>query len=98
MDELKSVVSSVKTVKSYGNISFHFNTILKAKGVTRYRLATLANVTFRIADKLCKGTVERMDLDVLARVCYVLGCEVGDVLKYEKPSPESTENSPENGG
>lgn len=34
------------------------------------------------------NTVTRLDIDVLARICTVLGCDVGDLLEYEPPSCE----------
>ena len=41
-----------------------------------------ANVIF--AYKWYKGEVEKMDLDVLARICYVLDCSPSDIISYEE--------------
>ena len=30
------------------------------------------------------GTVTRVDLDVLARICNALNCTVGDVLEFKR--------------
>ena len=30
----------------------------------------------------CKNKVTRVDLDVLARICSVLHCSIGDLLEY----------------
>ena len=29
-----------------------------------------------------RGKVEKLDLDILARICYVLDCEVSELLEY----------------
>lgn len=80
MVELKSVVN----INTYGNISIHLKEIIEAKGITRYRLAKLADTRFEVIEKWCSGTVERIDADVLARFCYILNCDVSDIIKFNK--------------
>ena len=81
-----SDVNSIMTIKDYGRIVYRFADVMDKKGVTRNKLASLTGVRFEVADRLYKGIVERMDMDVLARVCYVLDCQVGDVIQYDKNS------------
>lgn len=78
MKELRSVVN----LSSYGKISIHLKELIEAKGMTRYRLAKLADTRFEVIDKWCSGTVERIDTDILARFCYILDCEITDIIKY----------------
>lgn len=78
MSELRSVVN----LSSYGKISIHLRELIKEKGITRYRLAKLADTRFEVVEKWCSGTVERIDSDVLARFCYILDCEITDIIKY----------------
>lgn len=78
MSELRSVVN----LNSYGNISIHLKELIEEKGITRYRLAKLADTRFEVVEKWCSGTVERIDSDVLARFCYILDCEITDIIKY----------------
>ncbi len=80
MVELKSVVN----INTYGNISIHLKEIIEEKNITRYRLAKLADTRFEVVEKWCSGTVERIDADVLARFCYILNCEVDDIIKLNK--------------
>jgi putative transcriptional regulator len=77
---------SIMTIKDYGRIVYRFADVMDKKGITRNKLASLTGVRFEVADRLYKGIVERMDMDVLARVCYVLDCQVGDVIQYDKNS------------
>lgn len=78
MKELRSIVN----LNSYGNISVHLKELMEQRGITRYRLAKLADTRFEVVEKWCSGTVERIDADVLARFCYILNCEVTDIIKY----------------
>ncbi len=80
MVDLKSVVN----INTYGNISVHLKEIIEEKGITRYRLAKLADTRFEVVEKWCSGTVERIDSDVLARFCYILNCDVNDIVKFNK--------------
>lgn len=78
MNELRSVVN----LGFYGKISIHLKELIMERGITRYRLAKLADTRFEVVDKWCSGTVDRIDADVLARFCYILDCEITDIIKY----------------
>lgn len=78
MNELRSVVN----LGAYGRITIHLKELIEARGITRYRLAKLADTRFEVVEKWCSGTVERIDSDVLARFCYILDCEINDIIKY----------------
>lgn len=79
MEELRSIVN----LNSYGKISIHLRELIEMRGITRYRLAKLADTRFEVVEKWCSGTVERIDSDVLARFCYILNCQITDIIKYE---------------
>lgn len=78
MSEMRSVVN----LGSYGHISVHLKELMDAKGLTRYRLAKLADTRFEVVEKWCSGNIERIDSDVLARFCYILDCQVSDIIHY----------------
>ena len=79
MEELRSVVN----LGSYGHVSIHLKELMEAKGITRYRMAKLADTRFEVVEKWCSGAVERIDADVLARFCYILNCQIADIIKYD---------------
>ena len=73
MREPKSIVSYQTT--EYGHVK-----------VTRNRLRTLTGVKYDVIDRYYKGQdIALVDLDFLAKVCYVLDCTVEDLLQYEGP-------------
>ena len=43
----------------------------------------MINSRFEVINKWYNNDVEKLDLDVLARICYVLNCKVEDIIKYE---------------
>ncbi|GKI15077.1 transcriptional regulator [Oscillospiraceae bacterium] len=69
-------------MQSYGKVTLKLAALMDARGITRNRLARLVNTRYEVVDKWYKGHVEKLDLDVLARVCFVLGCSVQDLLEY----------------
>ena len=75
---------SVITINDYGKITVHIREIMDSKGMTRNYLAKAANTRFEVIDKWYNGQLEKMDLDVLARICYVLNCSPADIIKYNK--------------
>ena len=80
MKELRSVVN----LNSYGTVSIHLKELIEDRGITRYRLAKLADTRFEVVEKWCSGSVERIDVDVLARFCYILDCDLSDILQYNE--------------
>lgn len=70
------------SINDYGYIQIFLKDIMDKKGVTRNALARAINARFEVVDKWYNGHVEKIDADVLARICYVLECEPKDVIKY----------------
>ena len=55
--------------------------VMEAKGVTRYELAKRAKMQYHTVDSYYKNKVTRYDRDILLRMCLVLECEVGDIIR-----------------
>lgn len=71
---------SILMIRDYGKIQLHLRELMDAKQITRYKLARQINSRFEVIDKWYRGEIEKLDLDVLARICYVMKCEVGDIV------------------
>lgn len=80
------MVNDIFLAKEYGRIRLHLKERMDEGGITRGQMAKLIGSRFEVVDKWYRNEVERLDLDVLARICYVLGCEVQDILEYEQDS------------
>ncbi len=73
---------TIITIKDYGKIDICLKEILDTRGLTRYYLVRTTNTRFEVINKWYANKVERLDLDVLARICYVLNCSPSDIIKY----------------
>ncbi|HCH98200.1 MAG TPA: XRE family transcriptional regulator [Lachnospiraceae bacterium] len=55
---------------------------MEKRGITRNALARATNTRFEVINKWYQGHVEKLDTDVLARICYILDCTPGDIVIY----------------
>lgn len=84
MDGPKSIIRY--QTEEYGRVEVKLAQLLDRRGLTRNRLSVLTGVKYDVVDRYYKGvSVEMADLDFLAKVCYVLDCQVGDLLEYQGP-------------
>jgi DNA-binding Xre family transcriptional regulator len=75
---------SIMTMREYGEIHIRLRELLEQRNMKRNELARAANTRFEVVDKWYQDRVEKIDLDVLARFCFVLGCGIEDILEYRK--------------
>lgn len=80
MEKTKSIV----TINDHGKIEIHLKEVMDAKNITRNYLAKASNTRFEVINKWYNNDVERLDLDILARVCFVLDCLPSDIIEYKK--------------
>ena len=73
----------VFSMKEYGHIETHLKELMEERGVTRNALARATNTRFEVINKWYQGHVEKIDADVLARICYILDCNPGDIILYK---------------
>ena len=88
MDGQKSIIRY--QTAEYGCVRVKLAEVMETRGITRNRLRTLTGVKYDVIDRYYKGSnVALADLDFLAKVCYVLDCEIGDLLEYQPPQATS---------
>lgn len=78
-----NISKSVFSIHEYGKISIHLKEIMDSKKMTRNYLARVSNTRFEVINKWYHNDVEKMDLDILARICYVLECAPADIIRYD---------------
>lgn len=71
-------------LKNYGRIKVNIKGIMKEKNITRNKLSALTGATYNVINRYYNNSISRVDLDVLARICYVLDCDIKDIIEYEK--------------
>ncbi len=70
-------------IKEYGKMHVCLAEIIDKKHMTRNALARATDTRFEVVKKWYDDSVTTIDLDVLARFCYVLDCRPEDLIKYQ---------------
>lgn len=81
---MKKYDDGIVYLKEYGKINLKLKEYMDERKITRNALAKRVNTRFEVIDKWYNNQIENIDLDILARICFVLSCDTNDILKYEK--------------
>ncbi|MDO4330373.1 MAG: helix-turn-helix transcriptional regulator [Lachnospiraceae bacterium] len=68
----------------YGYIRIRLKELMQEQGISINRLACRAEMQRTQLKAYMNGDIQRVDLAVLARLCYVLECDINDILEYSK--------------
>lgn len=63
---------------------------LKKKGMTSKELCNLIGITQANLSILRSGKAKGVRFDTINKICYYLGCNVGDILKFDGNLEEDT--------
>lgn len=80
--------NGIFTINDYGYISVSIKPIMDKKGINRNELCRSIDSRYEVVNKWYNGTIEKIDTDVLARICYVLECKPEDIIHYNYPKSE----------
>ena len=73
----------------YGMIRINLDALIKKAGISKNKLSHRAEMQRSQINHYCNNEITRLDTDVLARICTVLNCEIGDLLEFIPPSKET---------
>lgn len=63
--------------------------MIEESGLSKNKLSHRAEMQRTQINRYCNNEVTRLDIDVLARLCTVLNCKIGDLLEFVPPDSES---------
>ena len=69
-------------MQDFGRIVFKINEVLEEKNISKNKLEKEANLQRTQLNSYCNNKVKRIDLITLAKICYVLDCEIADIMEY----------------
>lgn len=70
--------------KNFGIVNLHLKEYLDKRGITRNALSVSSGVRYDIITRYYNGSVTRIDLENLAKICYTLECNLSDILTYDE--------------
>ncbi len=72
-------------MNQYGHIKINLAELIEQRKISKNKLSQWAEMQRTQINHYCKGTVTRLDIDVLARICTVLDCSISDLLTFVPP-------------
>ena len=75
-------------MEEYGTIRINLDELIKKAGISKNKLSHKAEMQRSQINHYCNNDITRLDVDVLARICTVLDCKIGDLLEFIPPQKE----------
>ena len=67
-----------------GYYLFKLEQVLEDKNISINKLMRDTNTDFKVIKRLSSGTMVRIDIIVLARLCDYLKCDIIDIIEYKR--------------
>ena len=75
-------------MEQYGTIRIKLDKLIKETGISKNKLSHRAEMQRSQINHYCNNDITRLDTDVLARICTVFECEIGDLLEFVPPKKD----------
>ena len=76
---------SVLMYRDYGEIVFDLKKVMDKKGLTVNYVVKRTGLHHQIVRRYYEGTAMRYDKEILAKICFVIDCDLEDIMYYKKP-------------
>lgn len=69
----------------FGTVLIHLDELMKKQNISINKLSFRAEMQRTQLKKYRDNDIQRLDIAVLARLCYALKCDLNDLLEYIPP-------------
>ena len=66
-------------MERFGTVRINLAQIIEEKGISKNKLSQRAEMQRTQLNNYCNNRISRLDIDVLARLCTVLECDISDL-------------------
>ena len=70
---------------NWGKVDLTLDEYMKEHQISRSSVSRNAVVHYSQLLKYCENDMQKVDLNLLARICKTINCEISDILKYTPP-------------
>ena len=70
----------------FGTVKLHLKEIMEERGLSLSKLSFRAEMQRTQLRNYRDNKVQRLDIDILLRLCYVLECDLTDLIEYIPPA------------
>lgn len=71
-----------RDMQDFGQVVFKIDQVLEEKKISKNKLEKEASLQRTQLNSYCNNKVKRVDLATIAKICYVLDCEIADIMEY----------------
>lgn len=75
-----------ENTNDYGNIRFKLKDIMEKRNISMNQLSFRAEMQRTQLRNYRDNKIQRLDVDILLRLCYVLECDLSDLIEYVPPN------------
>lgn len=72
-------------MERFGTIKINLAELIAQRGISKNKLSQRAEMQRTQLNNYCNNTISRLDIDVLARLCTVLECNISELLQFVPP-------------
>lgn len=72
----------------YGKLEFNIDKILKRKGISKNRICKDLDIPRSNFNRYCRNDFQRIDANLVCKLCLYLNLDVGDLISYQPPEAE----------
>lgn len=72
-------------MEEWGEVNLKLDEFLKIHHISRSSLSRNAQIHYGQLLKYCRNDMQKVDLNLLARICKTINCEIGDIIEYLPP-------------
>ena len=84
--EMEDKTNGILTPKQYGKLILKLDAVRQSRNISKNKLSNLMGVSYSILLRYCNHEeFGLVDFDFLARACYVLNCDITDLIEYKNP-------------
>ena len=73
-------------MEDWGHVDLKLDEFMKKNNISRSSLSRNAQIHYNQLLKYCKNDMQKVDLNILARICKTINCEIGEIIQYTPPS------------
>ena len=80
-------------MNEWGEVNLKLDEFLKKHNISRSSLSRNGQIHYKQLLKYCNNDMQKVDLNLLARICKTVNCEISDIIEYFPPSEENNQNT-----
>ena len=69
----------------YGKLRLNIEAILEKKGISKNQVCKELDIPRTNLNRYCQNEFQRIDAELICKLCYYLKIEVGELITYSRP-------------